>query len=157
VGGAGTKAQAPEASEPAVSAEHPASTGGRRRPSAAGTGGERPTGLDRIRPRPGPPTGRSRGAAGPADPDLRSVDLGVETDPLGKAALFSSGSERPPSPLGTFLVECSACRRETPVTAADLVRLGLPSIHLPLVKRYPSFMRCPACGRRTWVRVRWRL
>ena len=31
------------------------------------------------------------------------------------------------------------------------------SVHLPLLKRYPSFMRCPACGRRTWVRVRWRL
>jgi hypothetical protein len=114
------------------------------RRSVSDTGGA-PAGLDRI------PARRESTAAAEAR------DLGGERDPLGRAALFSSGSQQQPPALGTFLVECSACHRETPVTVGDLVRLSLPSIHLPLVKRYPSLMRCPACGRRTWVRVRWRL
>jgi hypothetical protein len=79
-----------------------------------------------------------------------------ERDPLGKMALYSSERRNPP--LGSLLIECSACRRETPVSPVDLVRAGLPiSVHLFLIRRYPSFMRCPACGRRTWVRIRWRL
>jgi hypothetical protein len=118
----------------------PAPSNASRRSSAVS-----PVGLDRIRPR------REPSAAASAH------DLGEARDPLGRAALFSSGSQQQPRALGTFLVECSACHRETPVTAGDIVRLSLPSIHLPLVKRYPSLMRCPACGRRTWVRVRWRL
>jgi hypothetical protein len=111
----------------------------------------RSPGLDRIRPREVP----DGGGAGAVPPDLEAP--ATERDPLGRAALFSSATAERPSSLGTFLIECSACRRETPVTAGDLVRLGLPSLHMPFVKRYPSLMRCPACGRRTWVRVRWRL
>ncbi len=87
----------------------------------------------------------------------RSVtpDIEPERDPLGKMALFSA--DRPAPALGTLLVECSACHRETPVSASQLVRSAFPfSLHLPLVKRYHSLMRCPACGRRTWVRVFWR-
>ena len=77
-----------------------------------------------------------------------------ERDPFGKMALFSG--ERSQPALGTFLVDCSSCRRETPVSASQLVRSALPfSLHLPFVRRYHSFMRCPACGRRTWIRVRW--
>ena len=77
-----------------------------------------------------------------------------ERDPLGKMALFSSG--RPQPFAGTFLVDCSSCHRETPVSPVQLVRAALPlSVHLPLLRKYHSFMRCPACGRRTWVRVEW--
>ncbi len=87
-----------------------------------------------------------------AYPDL---DPG-ERDPLGKLALFSS--ERQAPSLGQLFMECSSCRRETPVTLPQLVKAGLPvSLHVPLVHRYHSLMRCPACGRRTWVRLRWRL
>ncbi|HYU58994.1 MAG TPA: hypothetical protein VEO00_13245 [Actinomycetota bacterium] len=77
-------------------------------------------------------------------------------DPLGKMALYSGvGPERP---FGTFLVDCSACRRETAVRPADLLRAALPvSLHLPVVRRYPSYMRCPSCGRRAWLRVSWTL
>jgi hypothetical protein len=121
----------------------------------------RRSGLDRIRPRNGN-GGVPGSAAAPSAPeppvpvDVQELET-AERDPLGRAALYSSGSREPSHPLGTFLVECSACNRETPVTAGDLLRLGIPSIHLLFLKRYPSFMRCPACGRRTWVRVRWHL
>jgi uncharacterized protein with PIN domain len=73
---------------------------------------------------------------------------------MGKMALFSSQRRQPAA--GTFLVDCSVCRRETPVSPVQLVRSAFPfSVHLPLLRRYHSFMRCPSCGRRTWVRVRW--
>jgi hypothetical protein len=76
-------------------------------------------------------------------------------DPKGSLHLFT---EQGPTPggFGTLLVECSVCHRETPVTVPTLVRGALPfSLHLPLVKRFHSYMKCPACGRRTWVRVLW--
>jgi uncharacterized protein with PIN domain len=76
-------------------------------------------------------------------------------DPMGKMALFSSQSGAR-SAMGSFIVDCSTCRRETPVSLGHLVRSALPfSLHLPLLRRYHSFMQCPACGRRTWVRVVW--
>ena len=83
-------------------------------------------------------------------------DLPPERDPMGKMALFSSEGQRRPG--GTLLVDCSTCRRETPVSPVQLVRAALPfSLHLPLVRRFHSLMRCPSCGRRTWVRVRWQV
>lgn len=76
-------------------------------------------------------------------------------DPQGSLQLFSEPG-RQSGPMGTLLVECSACRRETPVSLPTLVKGALPfSLHLPVVKRFHSLMRCPACGRRTWVRVIW--
>ena len=79
-----------------------------------------------------------------------------DRDPLGKMALFSAQQRQPFA--GTFLVDCSVCHRETPVSPVQLVRAAMPfSVHLPLVRKYHSFMRCPSCGRRTWVRVRWQV
>ncbi|MDP9340772.1 MAG: hypothetical protein M3Q23_01415 [Actinomycetota bacterium] len=89
-------------------------------------------------------------AQSPVAPDIEG-----KRDPLGKMALFSA--DRPAHTYGTLLVECSACHRETPVSVSQLVRSAFPfSLHLPLVKRYHSLMRCPACGRRAWMRVSWR-
>jgi hypothetical protein len=77
-------------------------------------------------------------------------------DPLGRMALYSDPEPEPdPAAAEFLLLECSACLAETPVSPLDLARAALPfSLHLPLVRRYHSFMRCPACGRRTWVRLR---
>jgi uncharacterized protein with PIN domain len=77
-----------------------------------------------------------------------------DRDPLGKMVLFSSQGRQPFA--GTFLVDCSSCHRETPISPLQLLRSAFPlSVHLPLLRKYHSFVRCPACGRRTWVRVRW--
>ncbi|MEX2457468.1 MAG: hypothetical protein WD770_00605 [Actinomycetota bacterium] len=82
--------------------------------------------------------------------------IGRRADPLGKMALFSSGENG--RPFGTLFIECSDCGRETPVSALDAARAAFPmSVHLPFVRRYHSLMRCPACGRRAWVRLRWTL
>jgi uncharacterized protein with PIN domain len=83
-------------------------------------------------------------------------DLIPTRDPLGKMALYSTSSvaERP---FGTLFLECSDCGRETPVSALEAAKAVLPpSVHVPW-RHYHSFMRCPACGRRTWVRLRWTL
>lgn len=78
-----------------------------------------------------------------------------EPDPLGKRALFSASAVRS-GPFGTLALECSSCKRESPVRIRDLARLALPfSVTLP--RRYHTLMKCPGCGRRTWVRAHWRM
>ncbi len=78
-----------------------------------------------------------------------------QPDPLGKSALFSVSAPKT-GPLGTITVECSACKRESPVRLREIPRLVMPfSVTLP--RRYHTLMKCPGCGRRTWVRAHWRL
>ena len=103
------------------------------------------SGFDRIRPR-----GSAPGRTAPARPTV----VGASTrDPQGKRALFTSDVQQ--AAFGTATVECSSCEQTTTVTARQLARLSLPSVHLPVVKRsHPSWLRCPACGRRTWVKLR---
>lgn len=76
-------------------------------------------------------------------------------DPLGKRALFSQGAEAPGEPREglALTVHCSSCGADTPMSIGGfLVR------HLPLWawlpwKRHSHLMRCPACGRLTWLAV----
>jgi hypothetical protein len=78
-----------------------------------------------------------------------------EPDPLGKAALFSQSTPHGGS-LGTLTIECSACKRESPVRFRELPRLAMP-FTFTLPRRYHTLLKCPGCGRRTWVRAHWRL
>jgi hypothetical protein len=78
-----------------------------------------------------------------------------EPDPLGKRALFSGSTVRP-GPLGTLALECSSCKRESPVRFRDIPRLTFP-LTVTLPRRYHTYMKCPGCGRRTWVRAHWRI
>ncbi len=88
-------------------------------------------------------------------PDVLDVEeLSAPHDADGKRLLFSSTDTA--RPMGTLRIECSACGTDSAVTFATAVRLALPSVHLPFVRHYSSYMRCPACGRRTWVRPRLR-
>lgn len=77
-------------------------------------------------------------------------------DPQGRRALYSVAEQAPA--LGSVTIACSSCERETVVTPRRFVTLAAPSVHLPWVKRgHGSWMRCPSCGERTWVRVTIRL
>ena len=78
-----------------------------------------------------------------------------EPDPLGKLALFSVGA-RQTGKLGTLILECSSCKRESPVRLRELPRLAFP-FWMTAPRRYPAYIKCPACGRRTWLRPTWRL
>lgn len=94
-------------------------------------------GFDRLRPRGG-------SSATGATP--------LRGDPQGRQSLYS-GSDQRPAP-GAVTVSCSSCGAQSLVTPRQLVMLAVPSVHLPLVRRgHPSWMRCPACERRTWVKV----
>lgn len=74
-------------------------------------------------------------------------------DPQGKRAIFSTDVQQ--AAFGTASVECSSCHQTTAVTMRQLARLAVPSLHLPVLRRrFPSWLRCPACQRRTWVRLR---
>ncbi len=69
----------------------------------------------------------------------------------GKYALYSGAEERPPF---SCTVECSSCREETRVSYLEFAALLFPiHFHLPLLRYHHSWMRCPACGQRTWVRI----
>lgn len=72
---------------------------------------------------------------------------------MGRMALFSEIEPQEPG-AQLLWIECSSCLKETPVSPLGLVKATLPfSVHFPLVKRYHSYLRCPACGRLAWVRV----
>lgn len=102
----------------------------------------RETGFDRLRPRAGD-------VPAPRQPP-------PPADPLGRRALFSV-AEQPPA-LGAVTVTCSSCGETSVVTPRTLIGLALPSLHLPVLRRHhPSWMRCPSCRRRTWVRLGVRL
>jgi hypothetical protein len=109
------------------------------------------TGFDRVRPR----TPRSTSSTGP---------VGVDVE--GKRALFTSAADVAQPGLGSALVECSRCNERTVLRPMQAMRAALPSLHLGLrighgddvhsvglLKHdYPTYMRCPACGRPSWVR-----
>jgi len=76
--------------------------------------------------------------------------------PMGRRALYSV-AEQPPA-LGAVEIECSRCGQTTVVTPRALVGLAMPSLHLPFLRRrHSSWLRCPACRTRTWVRLGLRL
>ena len=114
------------------------------------------TSFDRVRPRTAaaPPT-----TAGPAAVDAE-----------GKRALFSSATDVVLPSVGSALVECSRCNERTVLGPIRAVRAALPSLHLGVrvghgedvvqvgvPRDYPSYMRCPACNRPSWVRFTWQI
>lgn len=68
----------------------------------------------------------------------------------GRYALYSA----PERSAFSCTVECSACREETRVSYVELAALMFPvHFHLPLIRYHSSWLRCPACGDRTWMRI----
>jgi predicted RNA-binding Zn-ribbon protein involved in translation (DUF1610 family) len=108
--------------------------------------------FDRVRPRTTP-------SDGPQTHDAQ-----------GKRALFSSVATEPATRLvesGGVEVDCSRCGETTVLARPAALRLAFPALHLGvrvrrgerattlglLRRRYPSWVRCPACGHTSWVRV----
>lgn len=92
----------------------------------------KPGSFDRIRP-PEP-----KGAA--------------RVDPQGKQALFS-GADNPPS-LGSVAVDCAKCHRRSVISLTQMLQLSVPGVHAPVPgKGHRAFMKCPACGKRSWLGV----
>ena len=99
----------------------------------------REPGFDRLKPR------APRADAAPVGSD-------AIPDQDGKRALFSSQVEPATAAPGSVTVTCSECEASTSVSVRQAALLAAPSIHLPFLRRgHGSYMRCPACGERTWV------
>jgi predicted RNA-binding Zn-ribbon protein involved in translation (DUF1610 family) len=108
-------------------------------------------GFDRLPRRPPPVVD---GRRPPADAD-------EPIDQAGKRALFSAvpaAAEGSEPAFGAVTFHCSACGAATVQPAIQALRSLVPSLHLPILRRrYPSWARCPACGKRTWLRLSVRL
>ena len=91
----------------------------------------------------------------PVTDDEPVVVTDAVRDQEGKRALFSAADLTVAAPAFGFLtIDCSDCHERTVVSVPQAVRLAVPSLHLPLLRRAPwSWMRCPACRRRAWVEV----
>jgi hypothetical protein len=99
------------------------------------TGGRGPSRFDRVRP-------RSQDENTPLRPE--------RADAEGRRALFST--EEPVPAAGSVSVTCSRCDATSVLGPLRAIRTVIPSVHLPVVKRgNPSYLRCPACRRFSWV------
>ena len=97
-------------------------------------------GLDRVRPRT------------PAAPHTAPVTEIRDAD--GKRALFSVTTTAESAGFGSVTIECSSCGEHSALSAPRGIRALVPSLHLPFLRRdHPSWLRCPACGKFTWVRL----
>jgi uncharacterized protein (DUF983 family) len=100
----------------------------------------------------------------------------TQHDVEGKRALFSSTESAPAEPTGVstgtgIAIDCSRCGRHTMFNAAAALQAAFPALHLSVGlhrgdremtiglfrRRHGSWLRCPACGRGSWVRVTVRL
>jgi hypothetical protein len=115
------------------------------------------TSFDRLRPR----------AGASADAVATAADGGAR-DLEGKRALFSSTAPEPQPPsLGSVSVDCRSCGESTVLSPGAAIRSAIPSLLLSIGvgrgdrestvglvrRRYGAFLRCPACGRGSWVRL----
>lgn len=102
--------------------------------------------FDRLKPRSGAP--RPPLSPNGAVPDPRA-------DREGKRALFSVDTPAPAPPaLGALGMTCSGCKAVSALSPRQALAAAVPSLHLPILRRrYPSWMRCPACRKHQWVRV----
>jgi hypothetical protein len=101
------------------------------------------TNFDRIKPR-----------ATKADAQPKSPVPSQRGDREGKRALFSAPAPVISAiPFGALNLSCSSCGATTAMTAGQVLSAAIPSLHLLGFRKYPSWMRCPACRQRNWVRV----
>lgn len=101
--------------------------------------------FDRLKPRSGAPRPASPNGAVP----------NPRADREGKRALFSADTPPPAPPAtGALRMTCSGCKTVSALSPRQAVAAALPSLHLPVLRRkFPSWMRCPACKKHQWVRV----
>ena len=77
----------------------------------------------------------------------------VQTDNEGKRALFSTSEPKPA--FGSVTVECSSCGETSVLSPTQAGRLLLTTVHVPGLRRHHiSWVRCPACGKRSWSRLK---
>ncbi|MDQ1635527.1 MAG: hypothetical protein QOJ32_2336 [Frankiaceae bacterium] len=82
--------------------------------------------------------------------------LPTQTDNEGKRALFSTSVPKPA--FGSVTVQCTSCDKTSVLSPSQAGRLLLTTVHMPGVRRHHvSWVKCPACGRRSWSRLKLQL
>ena len=111
------------------------------------------SGFDRLRPRT-PVTVPAE------DPDQQSWTAplaGPHPDSTGRRALFSVSEPGIPA-FGSVSIECSSCHEVSVLAFRQALRLAVPSLYLPVLRRrYPAWLHCPACGDWAWTKVKVRV
>jgi hypothetical protein len=80
----------------------------------------------------------------------------TQTDNQGKRALFSTSAPKPA--FGSVTVECASCAETSVLGPAQAGRLLLTTLHAPGLRRHHvSWVKCPACGKRSWSRLKLRV
>lgn len=80
----------------------------------------------------------------------------TQTDNEGKRALFSTSAPKPA--FGSVTVECASCDATSVLSPSQAGRLLMTTVHAPGLRRHHvSWVRCPACGRRSWSRLKLRV
>ncbi len=139
-------------------------TGSGRRPPARSTSVKRasrfPADTDAPAPTSVPADARRSGRRRSLDPQGRRAlfetpvtaarDAIRSGEPVeGKDALYSTGPRR----SGTVVVSCSQCRAKSRINLTDLGLRWLGGTFWIPGRRNGHWMRCPACGDRTWCSV----
>lgn len=95
------------------------------------------------------PQGRRALFEMPVDAARDSIRSGEPKE--GKESLYSTG----PRQAGSVVVECSGCSVRTRISLTEVaMRLASLSVWIP-GRSKGHWMRCPACGRRTWCAIAW--
>ena len=91
----------------------------------------------------------------PAQAQSKRPEVSAPHDHEGRRALFSAGDALPEEASnGMVTISCGHCGEDSELSPTEALRLAVPSLHLPFLKRgHGSWMRCPACRRHTWVSV----
>jgi hypothetical protein len=81
------------------------------------------------------------------------ADAALLHEGRGASHLFSHTEAKP----GTVVLECSTCAQSTRVSYAEFAALHFPVwAWVPSPRRsHRHWLRCPACGRFTWLRAAW--
>lgn len=102
--------------------------------------------FDRLRP-------RSAAADSAPGAGVNGSAPRERADVQGKRALFSVDAPSATA-RGAFRLTCSGCGATSSLTPRQALTAAVPSLHLPVLRRkFPSWMRCPACRRHRWVRI----
>lgn len=108
-----------------------------------------PEGAPRRRKRGLDPQGRRALFEMPVEAARDTIRSGEAKE--GKESLYSTG----PRQTGSVVVDCADCGVRTRISLTDLaMRLATISVWVP-GRRRSHWMRCPACGRRTWCAIGW--
>jgi hypothetical protein len=91
----------------------------------------------------------------PTQAPSKGPEVSAPHDQEGRRALFSAGDALPEEAAnGMVTISCGHCGEDSELSPTEALRLAVPSLHLPFLKRgHGSWMRCPACRRHTWVSV----